>query len=766
MINLNTLLLLVLLLLMQAPVAMCQNLQLNEVMTKNESYIISNGDYFDWIELYNSSSSPILLSDYYLSDDEDNPYKYQLPPVTVAAYNHFTLICSGLDQLINGYYHSNFALKNNEKVCLSNAQEIIEKWEFKLLPGNLSYGRINENESEKEVLQFPSPNSSNQNAGNNKINTNTLSNYYSNDFILRLETRNGDSIFYSLNNYNPLSNPNFYKDSLIIPFNLDHIPDISIIPTTASQTISYHSWETPHEIPQKCYTISYASYKNGLRTSPIYHQTFIPSSNTKNFDIVSITADSIGLFSDGTGILVPGDNFNTSDPEWTGNFFEEGDNWERNAHFTLFSENEMDAFSQQVKIKIAGGKTRQSAQKSLAIQADPKLSNNYLLHSFFNSQNSDYSNAVTLKTTMGDWETQTMIKDILAHKIVEDLNFTSQDYKFVDVYINGIYFGVQTIRERFSPKNYLVNLAETDSLYILNPSNLVSNYGNPDEFEALILFLENNNLAEEENFNYIKEQLNLNSLIDYYCAKLFFANYDWPINNIKVVKTGASKWTWLFFDLDGAFTNASIDMFTHVTNENTSTTYPNPPSSTLIIRKLLENQTFKTNFIQRYIELLHTTFSTEQTLPILAEIKNQLSPSIPDQIERWGYPSSLADWEQDISNLSEFLTERPCYVINNMIAFFKNDNLQTACDLKWDESNTVLIYPNPTSDFLHIIYRNQTTQINTIQIYNHLGALVKEITPENQTFHYSISLAELASGVYSVVLNSNYKSTLNRFTKF
>ncbi|MGB0933175.1 MAG: CotH kinase family protein [Lishizhenia sp.] len=743
-----------------------QDLQLNEVMTKNNSFVEIGGDFYDWIEIYNPTNDAIELSNYFLSDRESDPYKYQLPAVTLAAQSHFILLCSGLNQFQNGHHHTNFSLNNNEAILLSTATEIIESIAPNRLPENLSFGRVTEDQSILEILQFPTPGSNNHSAQNNSLFASHTSQIYYNDFYLKLNAVTSDSIYFSLNNYDPLAKPTLFNDSLLIPFSLDAIPDISIIPSTSNQSISYHAWEAPQNTPQKCYSLSYASYKNGIRTSPVYHQTFIPASNRINFDVVTITSDSIGLFSHDSGILVPGANYNNANPEWTGNFFQEGADWERNAHFQLISENGDAVFSQPVKIKIAGGKTRQSAQKSLAIQADAALSNDILLHPFFDHPNTERNNAVTLKTTMGDWGTQTMIKDVLAHQISKDLRFHSQDYKFVDVYINGVYFGVQTIRERFSPKNFLLEVDELDALHILNPSNLVTNYGSAEDFESILNFIQENSLSLDENFNYLKSKFNLNSLIDYYCAELFFGNYDWPINNIKVIQSGTSEWNWLFFDLDGAFPDASIDMFAHVTNENTSTTYPNPPSSTLIIRKLLENKTFKTNFIQRYTELLHTTFSTAQTLPILTELKNQLSPSIPDQIERWGYPSSLADWEQDISNLSEFLTERPCYVINNMIAFFKNDNLQTACDLKWDESNTVLIYPNPTSDFLHIIYRNQTTQINTIQIYNHMGALVKEIDPTNQTFHYSISLAELASGVYSVVLNSNYKSTLNRFTKF
>ena len=48
-----------------------QSVLINEFMSKNESTIQDkDGDFSDWIELYNTSDSIINLLDYNLSDDE------------------------------------------------------------------------------------------------------------------------------------------------------------------------------------------------------------------------------------------------------------------------------------------------------------------------------------------------------------------------------------------------------------------------------------------------------------------------------------------------------------------------------------------------------------------------------------------------------------------------------------------------------------------------------------------------------------------------
>ena len=58
---------------------MAQSLAINEVMSANVWCLEDeDGDYEDWIELYNSGSSTINLSGYGLSDDPDLPFRWIL----------------------------------------------------------------------------------------------------------------------------------------------------------------------------------------------------------------------------------------------------------------------------------------------------------------------------------------------------------------------------------------------------------------------------------------------------------------------------------------------------------------------------------------------------------------------------------------------------------------------------------------------------------------------------------------------------------------
>jgi len=55
-------------------------IRLNEIMTSNTKTLQDErGEYDDWIELYNSGSTPVDLGGLYLTDTPDNPTRWQLP---------------------------------------------------------------------------------------------------------------------------------------------------------------------------------------------------------------------------------------------------------------------------------------------------------------------------------------------------------------------------------------------------------------------------------------------------------------------------------------------------------------------------------------------------------------------------------------------------------------------------------------------------------------------------------------------------------------
>jgi hypothetical protein len=76
-----------------------QSVVINEIMASNSSTIADeDGDYPDWIELYNAGAATINLQGYGLSDNYNNPYKWVFPNVSIEAGQHLLVWASGKDR--------------------------------------------------------------------------------------------------------------------------------------------------------------------------------------------------------------------------------------------------------------------------------------------------------------------------------------------------------------------------------------------------------------------------------------------------------------------------------------------------------------------------------------------------------------------------------------------------------------------------------------------------------------------------------------------
>ena len=93
----------------------------NEVIASNgTSAMDQNGENDDWIELYNTTSSPIDLSGMYLSDDALNLMKWSFPVPTIVPANGYLIVWADNDVFQSGLHASFKVNSSGESVLLSN----------------------------------------------------------------------------------------------------------------------------------------------------------------------------------------------------------------------------------------------------------------------------------------------------------------------------------------------------------------------------------------------------------------------------------------------------------------------------------------------------------------------------------------------------------------------------------------------------------------------------------------------------------------------
>lgn len=135
---------------------------INELLPVNSNIVPDqNGEYDDWIELFNKSSAVVDISGYYLTDSKKNLVKWKFPEGTIIEGKGFLIIWADEDTTQRGL-HSNFKLSSSgEKVLLSKPDlTVIDHVEYPALTQQLSYSRVPDG-SGSFIWQTPTFSSSN-----------------------------------------------------------------------------------------------------------------------------------------------------------------------------------------------------------------------------------------------------------------------------------------------------------------------------------------------------------------------------------------------------------------------------------------------------------------------------------------------------------------------------------------------------------------------------------------------------------------------------
>lgn len=149
-------------------------LVINEFMAFNTSGQLNELGYpEDWIELYNTTSSPLSLFGLFLSDNYTNPTKFAFPETAVIPANGYLIIWADQNTNTSTNIHANFKLSvNGERLMLSDvAGNELDSISFGIQTADISMGRCPNGTGTFGVLPAPSYNSSNCSLGINEAST-------------------------------------------------------------------------------------------------------------------------------------------------------------------------------------------------------------------------------------------------------------------------------------------------------------------------------------------------------------------------------------------------------------------------------------------------------------------------------------------------------------------------------------------------------------------------------------------------------------------
>ena len=119
-------------------------LVINEIMASNFSEVADqDGEYDDWVELYNGNNFSLNLNGYYLSDNENDLTKWIFPNITIPANDYLIVWCDTAGNTQSGL-HTTFRLfSDQEEVYLTSPTgEVIDAVHYVNMPTDIAYARI------------------------------------------------------------------------------------------------------------------------------------------------------------------------------------------------------------------------------------------------------------------------------------------------------------------------------------------------------------------------------------------------------------------------------------------------------------------------------------------------------------------------------------------------------------------------------------------------------------------------------------------------
>lgn len=588
-----------------------KDLIINEVMASNNTYLPQNGgNYYDWIELYNNSDKIINLSDYTITTDVDNINLYKLEDKELKPGEYYILMASGdINNSNSKYKHANFKISPTESLYLYKNGELIDSVFVSSVPKEYSYGR---NKNGYYYFKTPTPGKKNGSGISAIAYTPTFDTkpgIYNDIDKLQVKITGSGTIYYTLDGSEPTTSSKVYDSPIVLS------------KTTVVRIINYEKNKKTSEIVTASYII------NENHTLPVLSLGMNPS----DFNRV--------LNAGGSSLTLP-------------------------THAELFESD--GSFTIDCGLKLFGGSTRYIPKKSFALKFSSKYGDSSLEYKVFDNREATNYKSLVIRSGSQDGQ-YSMIRDELATSIMDDYGTVDvQAYKPVILYVNGKYWGIYYLREKVD-EDYIENNYNVDGSYsnILRIDGEVK-YGTRDFYTKLLNFVKNNDMTNSNNYNKVKEMLDIENYIDFWIGELYTTNND--IVNLRYFNNSLlddGKIKMIFYDFDFAFYNYSFNYLNWMLNPAGMGEYGY--DNTLLIR-LLQNKEFKQLFLERLSYNMNNVWTDSNVLNRFNELKKIIEPEMPRNQERWGY--TMSTWYSELDKLENYIKKRRSNMLNSIKWYF------------------------------------------------------------------------------------------------
>lgn len=502
------------------------------------------------------------------------------------------------------------------------------------------------------------------------------SGFYSDDIVLEMSTASGE-IYYTLDSTEPNEDSYLYSG----PITISDVSDNANV--YSSNTDVWYGFREdlkeyiseplePYEIPEKpvdkatvLRAVSIDEYGNkGKEYIKVYFVGYDKKPGYDNMNIVSIVTAPDNLFDRKDGIYVLGNVFNNhletlndlSEFDYSkANYSQRGKDWKRKANISIWDKDRNMA-TDKCKISVQGGGSRISLPKSINVNFDTKST-------IYSELGMAYDlDGINLFGGIGD---RTKMLDCMINSMSSDLECATRSYSPCQLFLNGEYWGMYYITERYRAP-YFSNRYGVDGSNVISVKNGIIELGKEKDLDSYSKLIDDSvrkDLSEDENYQEVLNHIDIESCLDYYALEIYIENTDWPNNNYAMWRTKNisegdayfdAKWRWIFYDANSGMMldNPQNDMIEYAAGKDE------------FFCSMMCNEEFRSSLEERLVHLANNTFSPDRVDEFIDEYEDTMRcPMAKDYQRYYGDNLDEEDFINGCERVRSFFRERHDYII-------------------------------------------------------------------------------------------------------
>ncbi|HXC50849.1 MAG TPA: lamin tail domain-containing protein [Candidatus Limnocylindrales bacterium] len=631
-------------------------LVISELMASNATTITDeDGEYSDWVEIFNNSASTANLGGMYLTDDESLPTKWQFPATTLGAGQYLIVWTSDKNRQVSGQpLHTNFKLSSSGEylgLIAADGTTVIDEYvpSFPAMSTDRSYGLASDLVTERCFI-IPTPGAANNETADcvttAPVTFSPARGYYDAPIAVTISTATpGATINYTTDGSDPTpTHGTPYTAPISVTTNamiramafgpgLDPTPSVTHTYIYLNDILTQTIADQPPE-----YLFAGADYDMDpdVVNDPRYASEII--GDLKAIPALSIVTDVDHLFGPQNGIY--------------NHRLGTGVEWERPTSVEMIRDDGAAGFQINCGIRIQGGVSRLSdmGKYSLRLLFKSIYGPSKLVYPFFPDSPVDSFDTITLTATHGNsWPAGFSRAEYIRDTWLKDTQLAmgqaSAHTTYVQLFINGRYWGMYRPTERPSGPFLASYFGGVEEDYdALNAGKVID--GDRNSWDTL-QDLAAGPVETLAGYDAVRQYLDVDNFSDYMISNIYAANYDWPEKNWYAGRKREAGAGFRFFNWDGE------DTFNSPNANRVSLGAIDTPGA--VYANLRKSPEFRLAFADR----VHKHFFNGGALtPEAAKVRwrkrrDQIYHAIVGESARWGDHRRTIPYTRDIEWIAE-----------------------------------------------------------------------------------------------------------------